>query len=136
MATSLLDASTFDRFVSDHDIAVIGFVEHEADLARYSAVASTVMAIHPDVAFGRVDAAHRALFQSFGLGGTATAIFRARIGLYLEPGVPAAEVLDRLLHGIGALNMQRIQAEIAQEKAARESLAVHSACPATRRGKF
>jgi hypothetical protein len=72
----------------------------------------------------------------FGLSGTGTAIFRKRVGMYLEPGLPAAAQLVRLLDGIAAVDMQRVQAELEQERAARESLAVHRVCPATRRGKL
>jgi hypothetical protein len=71
----------------------------------------------------------------FGLSGTATAIFRGCVGMYLEARVPAADQLVRLLDGIAALNMERVKAEIEQERAARESLAVHRICPATRRDR-
>jgi hypothetical protein len=72
----------------------------------------------------------------FGLSGTATAIFRGRVGMYLEAGLPAADQLARLLDGIATLNMERVRAEIEQERSARESLAAHRVCPATRRGKL
>lgn len=71
----------------------------------------------------------------FGLSGTATAIFRGRVGMYLEPGLPAADQLVRLLDGIAALNIERVRAEIEPERSERESLAVHRVCPVTRRGK-
>jgi hypothetical protein len=71
-----------------------------------------------------------------GLHGTATAIFRGRVGMYLWTGLPAADQLARLLDGVAALNMEHVRAEIEQETSARESLAVHRVCPATRRGKL
>ncbi|MEO8164596.1 MAG: hypothetical protein ABI619_04295 [Betaproteobacteria bacterium] len=136
MTPAILDRTSFDGFVSDHDTVVVGFVQEEADAERFSALASDVIGHHPGVFFSQVHAHERELFELFGLTGTATAIFRARIGMYLEPGLPAAAALVRLLDGIGALNMQRVQAELEQERAAREALAVHRVCPATRRGKL
>jgi hypothetical protein len=136
MAPAVLDESGFDRFVSDHDTAVIGFIEEDGEAALFSALASDVLGKRPGVAFAQVHGDSRGLFDMFGLGGTATAIFRGRVGMYLEAGLPAADQLVRLLDGIAGLNMERVQAEIEQERAARESLAVHRVCPATRRGKL
>lgn len=136
MAPAVLDETGFDRFVSDNDTVVVGFVESEPDAATFTALATTVLGMHPSVAFARVTDDNRALFDMFGLSGTGTAIFRKRVGMYLEAGLPAADQLVRLLEGIAALDMQRVQAELEQERAARESLAVHRVCPATRRGKL
>lgn len=132
---AVLDETGFDRFVSDNDTVVIGFIGEDADASIFSALAGAVLGKHPGVAFAQVGASSRALFDMFGLGGTGTAIFRGRVGMYLEPGLPAAGQMMQLLDGIVALDMNRVRAEIEQEKAARESLAVHRVCPATRRGK-
>ena len=136
MAPAVLDETGFDRFVSDNDTVVIGFIEEDGDAAIFSALANDVLWKHPGVAFAQVYSKSRGLFDAFGLSGTATAIFRGRVGMYLEAGLPAADRLARLLDGIAALNMERVRAEIEQEKSARESLAVPRACPATRRGKL
>ena len=56
--------------------------------------------------------------------------------MYLEAGLLGADQLSRLLDGIAAMDMERVRAEIEQERSARESLAVHRVCPATRRGKM
>jgi hypothetical protein len=117
-------------------MAVIAFVEQKADAAGFLALASAMTAKYPAVAFAQVEAGSRVLFETFGLSGTATAIFRQRVGMYLEPGLPAPELLERLLPAIAALDMERVRNELAQEKTARESLAVHRICPATRRGKL
>ena len=136
MTLAELDERSFDDFVSGHETVVVGFVGQEGDAALFSALAGAVLGHHPGVAFAKVPGHQRGLFDLFGLSGTATAIFRARVGMYLEPGLPAADLMVRLLDGIGALNMQRVQAELQQEKAAREALAVRRVCPATRRGKM
>lgn len=136
MAPAVLDETGFDRFVSENDTAVVGFVEGDGDAALFSALASDVLGKHPGVAFAQVHGTSRALFDMFALSGTATAIFRGRVGMYLEAGLPAADQLTRLLGGIVALDMERVRAEIEQERLARESLAVHRVCPATRRGKL
>ena len=136
MAPAVLDETSFDRFVSDNDTAVIGFIGQDGDAAPFSALANAVLGKHPGVAFAQVPGNSRGLFEMFGLSGTATAIFRGRVGMYLEAGLPAADQLIRLLDGIAALNMERVRTQIDQERSARESLAVHRVCPATRRGKF
>ena len=136
MAPAVLDESGFDRFVSDNDTAVIGFLEEDRDAAAFAALANEVLGKHTGVAFAQVNGDSRGLFDLFGLRGTAIAIFRGRVGMYLEPGLPAADRLARLLDGVAALNMKRVRAEIEQERSAAESLAVHRVCPATRRGKL
>ena len=136
MAPVVLDEPAFDHFVSDNDTAVIAFIEENANAAVFSALARDVLGKHPGVAFAQVHGDSRRLFDMFGLDGTAAAIFRGRIVMYLEPGLPDAGRLTHLLEGIMALDMERVQAEIEQERSARESLAVHRVCPATRRGKL
>jgi hypothetical protein len=136
MGPAVLDESGFDRFVSDNDTAVIGFFEGDGDAAAFAALANKVLGKHPGVAFAQVNGNSRGLFDLFGLRGTATAIFRGRVGMYLETGLPSADQLARLLDGVAALNMERVRAEIEQERSAAESLAVHRVCPATRRGKL
>ena len=136
MAPAVLDKTGFDRFVSANETAVIGFIEGDADAAIFSALVNDVLGKHPGVAFAQVQGSSRGRFTMFGLDGTATAIFRGRVGMFLEAGLPAANQLARLLDGIAALNMERVRKEIDQERSARESLAVHRVCPATRRGKL
>ena len=136
MAPAILDESCFDRFVSDNETAVIGFIEKDGNAATFTTLASDVLGKHPGVAFAQVHGNSRGLFDMFGLNGTATAIFRGRVGMYLEAGLPAADQLSRLLDGVAAMDMERVRAEIEQERSARESLAVHRVCPATRRGKL
>lgn len=136
MALAVLDETVFDRFVSDNDTVVIGFVEEDSDAAIFSALSTDVIGKHPGVAFAQVHGNSRGLFDMFGLNGTAMAIFRGRVGMYLEAGLPAANQLTQLLSGIAALDMARVRAQLEQERSARESLAVHRVCPATRRGKL
>jgi hypothetical protein len=136
MVPTVLDETGFDRFVTDNDTAVIGFFGEDSDAATFAALANDVLGKHPAVVFAQVYRNSRGLFDMFGLHGTATAIFRGRVGMYLGTGLAAADQLVRLLDGVAALNMERVRAEIEQETSARESLAVHRVCPATRRGKL
>jgi len=136
MSPAVLDETVFDRFVSDNGTAVIGFIAEDGEAPVFSALANDVLGKRPGVAFALVLANSRGLFDMFGLNATATAIFREHIGMYLEAGLPAPGQLVRLLDGIAALNMERVRTELEQERAARESLAVHRVCPATRRGKL
>ncbi|MEQ1879602.1 MAG: hypothetical protein ABL878_01375 [Burkholderiales bacterium] len=134
MSPTVLDESTFDGFLSEHETVVVGFVREKSDAAQFAALTSEVQGQRPAAAFARVNA--DSLFDMFGLSAASTAIFRGRIGMYLEAGLPSTPRLLRLLDGVAALNMDRVYSEIEQEKAARDSLAVHRACPTNRRGKL
>jgi hypothetical protein len=136
VAPVVLDESSFDRFVSENETAVIGFIAHDAEAMVFAALSDAVLGQRPGVAFAQVHGSSRVLFELFGLNGTATAIFRERVGLYLEAGLPRDARLVHLLDGIAALNMASVRSELEQERAARESLAVHRVCPAARRGRL
>lgn len=136
MTPSQLDEGRFDLFVSVNPVAVIGFVAGgDGDAATFVAVAGAVAASHPAAAFATVAADQRGLYEMFGQNGTATVIFRERVVLYLEPGIPDAGQLDRLLTSIGALDIDKVHAEIEQQRLAEISLATVRVCPTARRGK-
>jgi hypothetical protein len=134
MSPTVLDEPTFDGFLREYETVVVGFVREKNDAAGFTALVSAVQAQRPAVAFAQVEA--DSLFEMFGLSATSTAIFRGRVGMYLEPGLPPPHRLLRLLDGVAALNMERVYSEIEQEKAARDALAVHRSCPTNRRGKL
>lgn len=137
MTPPVLDADTFDDFVSNNEVAVVGFIgEGGADAAGFAAVAGQAIATHSEAAFATVGSDSGSLFSMFGLKGSATAIFRERIVVYLEPGIPTAEHMGILLGRVAALDMAQAHAEIEQERAARAALATHNVCPTARRGKF
>jgi hypothetical protein len=134
MNPTVLDESTFDGFLTEHETVVIGFIRGKGDAAKFAALTNEVQGQRPTVAFGEVSADR--LFEMFGLSATSTVIFRGRIGMYLAAGLPPVSQLLHLLDGVAGLNMERVLSEIEQEKAARDSLAVHRACPTNRRGKL
>lgn len=137
MAPLQLDESSFDRFVSANPLAVIGFVAGgDGDAAAFVAVADVVAEAHPAAAFATVAADRHGLYEMFGLSSTATAIFRERVVLYLEPGIPDAGQLDRLLVRIDALDIGKVHAEIEQQRLAETALATRRVCPTARRGKL
>lgn len=137
MTPPVLDAETFDDFVSSNEVAMVGFIGASGeDAASFSAAAGQAIAVHPEAAFATVGSDSRALFEMFGLSGSATAIFRERVVVYLEPGIPAAGNMCVLLDRVAALDMAQAHAEIEQERATRAALATHRVCPTARRGKF
>ncbi|HEX7810668.1 MAG TPA: hypothetical protein VF460_02070 [Burkholderiales bacterium] len=137
MTPPVLDADSFNDFVSGNEVAMVGFIEAgSADAASFSAAAAQAIAVHPQAAFATVGSESRALFEMFGLSGSATAIFRERVVVYLEPGIPAAGNMCVLLDRVAALDMAQAHAEIERERAARAALATHRVCPTARRGKF
>jgi hypothetical protein len=134
MAPALLDDKGFDAFVSEHEIAVVGFAGDDATVATISQLAAGIRP-RADAAFGCVQADSRNLFDAFGLSGTALAIFRQRIVFYLEPGLVGGSRLDELLDRIGALDLAKVKSEIERERQESAPLAVHRVCPAARRGR-
>lgn len=137
MALPVLDADNFDEFVSSNEVAVVGFIGRDAgDAARFAAGAGHALGDHPAAAFATVGSNSRGLFDMFGLSTSATAIFRERVVVYLEPGIPAVENLALLLDRVAKLDMAQAHAEIEQEREARAALAAHRVCPTARRGKF
>jgi len=140
MTPPVLDADSFDDFVSNNEVAMVGFIGAGEDAANVSAAfcaaAAQAIGVHPKAAFATVGSDSPALFEMFGLNGSATAIFRERVVVYLEPGIPAAGNMCVLLDRVAALDMARAHAEIEQERATRAALATHRVCPTARRGKF
>ena len=137
MTPPALDAESFDDFVSRNEVAVVGFMGADGgDAAIFSAGAGQALPLHPEASFATVGSECRGLFEMFGLKGSAMAIFRQRIVVYLEPGIPAAEHVSLLLDRVAALDMAQAHAEIEQERATRAALATHRVCPTARRGKF
>lgn len=137
MTPPALDAESFDDFVSRNEVAVVGFMGADGgDAATFSAGAGQALPRHPEASFATVGSECRGLFEMFGLKGSAMAIFRQRIVVYLEPGIPAAEHVSLLLDRVAALDMAQAHAEIEQERATRAALATHRVCPTARRGKF
>ena len=148
MAPARLDETSFDRFVSDNPIAVIGFLAGNVggaenagaaggggDGAAFAGLAADAVGKHPGTAYATVASGSRELFGMFGLSGTATVIFRERVVPYLEPGIPDAGQLARLLDRIAALDIGKIHAEIEQERLAEVALATRRVCPTARRSK-
>jgi hypothetical protein len=129
-----LDDGAFDKFVSEHEIAVVGFAGDDAAVATIAQLAATIRS-RADAAFGCVPADNRNLFDAFGLKGTALAIFRQRIVFYLEPGLVEGSRLDALLDRVAGLDLVQVKAEIERERAASAPLAVHRVCPTARRGR-
>ena len=91
----------------------------------------------PDVTFARVDLVREPdIAKMFGLGtAQALLIFREGIILYLETGEHSPARTADLLTRISALDLGKVRAAIAKERA---EVAVHMRrmCPASRRGSF
>lgn len=134
MSAIALDLGSFDGFVSDHDFVVIGFLGGAADEAAFAVAMAAARAAQPRVEFATVDAGQGELFRMFGVRESATAIFRERVVLYFEPGIPAAPGLTSVLGRAAALDMAGIHAELAEQHARENALAAHRVCPTARRG--
>ena len=89
----------------------------------------------PDVTFARVDARKEPdIAAMFGLASApALLIFRQGIVLYLESGEHSPDRTAELLQRVAALDLDKIRAAIATERA-EVSVHMRRMCPAARRG--
>jgi hypothetical protein len=142
MTTAALDHASFDGYISSHELVVVGFLgragrdEAAQDEAAFAVAVAAAQAAQPQAAFATVDAAQGELLQMFGVEGSAVAIFRERVVLFFEPGIPAAARLTEVLQRAAALDMARVHAELEQQHATESALATHRVCPTARRGSF
>ncbi len=60
-------------------------------------------------------------------------IMREQVILYLEPALPEPEIFEGLLRRAGNLDMERVRAEIQQEREAEMSLFSRRVCPTAKR---
>ena len=60
-------------------------------------------------------------------------IMREQVVLYLEPALPEPEIFEGLLRRAGNLDMERVRAEIQQEREAEMSLFSRRVCPTAKR---
>jgi thioredoxin 1 len=91
----------------------------------------------PEVTFAQVDPVREPdIAKMFGLASApALLVFREGIVLYLEPGEHSPERTADLLTRISALDLDKIRAAIAKERA-EVSVHMRRMCPAARRGPF
>lgn len=89
----------------------------------------------PQVTFAHVDPAQEPdIAKMFGLAAApALLVFREGIVLYLEPGEHSPERTADLLGRISALDLDKVRAAIAKERA-EVSVHMRRMCPAARRG--
>lgn len=112
-------------------------IEFSSDVEGFSDRASKV--IDPNgVQWGHVDMRTEAsLAASFGIEtDIALLIFREQIVLYLEGGEHDSARIGDLLERISSLDMQRVKAEIEEQKQAELALRMRRVCPTTRRGSI
>ncbi len=127
MDAQQLDEESFDVAVRGSACLVVAFGGKPAWLDSTS---------HAGVRFAWVDSArHPRLAAMFGLGPEpAVVVFREAIVLYCEAGTHTAEAIEGLLARIGDLDMERVRAEIEQERQAEVALRMRRVCPTARRG--
>ena len=74
------------------------------------------------------------LAASFGINESPVLmIMREQVVLYLEPALPEPEIFEGLLRRAGNLDMERVRAEIQQEREAEMSLFSRRVCPTAKR---
>ncbi len=131
MSVLPLTQDNFDALVEQAPVLAIEF---SADPAGFSGRAAAVAV--EGVQWGHVDVrSEPRLAATFGIdAGPALLIFRERIVLYLDQGEHDAARMTDLLQRVGALDMQRVRAQIEEEKQAELAVRMRRVCPTARRG--
>ncbi len=74
------------------------------------------------------------LAASFGIGESPMLmIMREQVILYLEPALPEPEIFESLLRRAGNLDMEKVHADIQQEKDAEMAMLSRRVCPTAKR---
>ena len=131
MPVRQLTQDDFDALVQQASVLVI---ELSADPEGFAGRAAAVAV--EGVQWGHVDVrSEPRLAATFGIdAGPALLIFRERVVLYLDQGEHDSARMTNLLQRVAALDMQRVRAEIEEQKQAELAVRMRRVCPTARRG--
>ena len=120
MATTQLTGQAFEKTVADNDIVLVDFwADWCGPCKRFAPVFEAASEAHPDIVFAKVDTeAEQGLSAAANIRSIPTLMaFRQGILVFNQAGALPAPALEQLIDGVRSLDMDKVRAQLAEQKA-------------------